>query len=218
MARCLHHSRPVTTAAIHRVIEQQAASRGDHAAVVESTVQGTSSLTYRELNQRGNALARRLMANGLRRGGHVWVVMPRGADLAVALLGILKAGGSYTWIDPDHADAPHPAGLSIVVGHVDNEEQYIHVETSHLLNDLTRAAGPNLPVITRGSDIACILRDAEGAPVILVPHEALTALRHGDVPHPASWSGEPGAMDLWMALMAGVTVAVEEKLPEAAAA
>jgi hypothetical protein len=206
----------VTTAAIHRVIEQQAASHGDHAALVESTVEGTLSVTYRELNQRGNALARRLMAHGLRRGGHVWVVMPRGADLAVTLLGILKAGGSYTWIDPDHTDAPHPAGLSIVVGRMDGEEQYTHVETSLLLNDMRRAAGPNLPVIARGSDIACILRDAEGAPVILVPHEALTALRHGDIPHSVSWAGEPGAMDLWLALMAGVTVAVDEKLPESA--
>jgi hypothetical protein len=155
--------------------------------------------------------------------------MPRGADLAVALLGILKAGGSYTWIDPDQSDASHPAGLSIVVGRsdikerrsgvpADSEEQCVHVEVSRLLHGLTPAASPNLPVITRGSDIACILRDAEGAPVILVPHEALTSLRHGEIQHPVSWTGEPGAMDLWLALMAGVTVAVVERLPEAAAA
>ena len=214
MARRLHRGRVVTTAAIHRVIEQRAAARGDQPAIVV----GAFSLSFRELNQRGNALARRLMAHGLRRGGHVWVVMPRGADLAVTLLAILKAGGSYSWMDPDHADAPYPAGLSIVLGHSDSEEQCIHVETSRLLDEAARAASPNLPVITRGSDIACILRNAEGAPVILVPHDALTALGRGHIPHPASWSGEPGALDLWMALMAGVTVAVDEKLPEAAAA
>src|SRR5687767_6289550 len=86
MARRLHCGRTVTTSAIHRVIEQQSASHGDHVALVE----GDGFLTYRELNQGGNSLARRLMAHGLRRGGHVWVVMPRGADLAVVLLGILK--------------------------------------------------------------------------------------------------------------------------------
>jgi hypothetical protein len=31
------------------------------------------------------------------------------------------------------------------------------------------------------------------------------------LPHPAPWLGEPGAFDLWMALMSGATAVVEDQ-------
>lgn len=204
----------MTTAAIHRVIEQQAAAQGDRVALVD----GDHAVTYRQLNHGANTVARRLIGHGLRRGGHARVHLPRGADLAFVLLGVLKAGAAYTWIDPDRADSEFPPGVSIELGTGDADERYLFVDTAPLLRDLLRGSSPNLPVLTRGTDIACVLRDEDGAPVVLVPHAALTALQHADLPQPATWAGEPGAMDLWLALVTGRTALVPAMSVEVAAA
>ena len=200
------------TTAIHRVIEQHAASRGQHLALVD----GQHTITYRELNQAANTVARRLIGHGFRRGGHAWIHLPRGADLACVLLGVLKAGGSYTWIDPDRTDSSFPLGVSLSLGGQD--DQYLHIDTGSLVREIWNASSPNLPVVCRGADIACILRDDAGAPVVLVPHEALTTLPYTDVEQPAAWAGEPGALDLWLALLQGGTALVEERAAEVAAA
>lgn len=213
MAHRLHFRWPVNATGIHRVIEQHAVSLADRPALVE----GERSLTYRELNRAGNAFARQLMAQGLRRGSHAWVHMPRGVELAEVLLGILKAGASYTWIDPDRTDSPFPQGIAIEVGAKHGEERYLHVDAAALLRAASGTSSPNLPVVTRGTDIACILREGGGAPLILVPHQALTALRHFQLPQPAAWTGEPGALDLWLALMTGATAVVERKTIDIAA-
>jgi len=59
----------------------------------------------------------------------------------------------------------------------------------------------NLPILARGSDVACVLPDRDGTPRLQVPHEAITRFVHPQaVSRFARWSGEPGALDLWMAL------------------
>ena len=172
-------------------------------------------LTYRDLNQRANALARRLIAQGLRRGGHAWVSMPRGEDLAVVLLGILKAGGSYTW---PHTHESHSDGISIVSTPSQPQLQAVSLDLTELFGGVASTPSPNLPVISRGSDIACVLRGHDGAPVILVPHDALTAFRDSEIRQPATWTGEPGAFDLWLGLVKGMTVVIDDPQDAVAAA
>ncbi|RMU78137.1 Amino acid adenylation, partial [Pseudomonas syringae pv. apii] len=74
---------------IHQLIEQQAAQRPDACAV-----RGDSGplLTYAELNQQANQLAHRLIELGVEPDTRVAVSLRRGAEMVVALLGILKAG------------------------------------------------------------------------------------------------------------------------------
>ena len=100
----------MSTSAIHRVIERHSANLADSIAIVDAV----SSLTYRDLNQRANARARRLMDHGFRRGSLAVVKMEPSLDLAVTLLAVLKAGGAYSWIDPDE-DSSWPLGVSIVL-------------------------------------------------------------------------------------------------------
>jgi non-ribosomal peptide synthetase component F len=201
------------TTAIHRVIEQHAATRGDWPAIVD----GNRSCSYRELNSAANGIARQLMARGLRRGAHVHVVMPPSVDLGIVLLAVLKAGGCYTWTNPDTAGLPVPKGVSIQVGSASTEDQYLHIDIAALL------AGPivhsaNLPVVCRGTEIACVLQDDNSAPAVLVPHDSIVALRAHAVTHPMTWTGEPGAFDLWLGLMAGTTAVVESQAAAVAAA
>ena len=193
----------MTIEAIHRVIEQHAATRGDLVAITDPD----RSCSYRELNYRSNAVARYLIAAGFRRGGHVSVRMSRGIDLAVVLLATLKAGGSYAWTEADRSESSDPIGVSLSAGGDGAETRYLHLELAGVLAEPVSCC-PNLPILTRGSDIACVLTDGDGSSV-MVPHATVTALRARAVTHPTPWTGEPGAFDLWMALMAGTTALVD---------
>ncbi|MEZ0029568.1 amino acid adenylation domain-containing protein, partial [Kitasatospora sp. MAP12-22] len=56
---------------------------------------GESAMTYAQLDARANGLARRLIAEGTVAESAVAVLMERSADLVIALLAIIKAGGCY---------------------------------------------------------------------------------------------------------------------------
>ncbi|WP_432010893.1 non-ribosomal peptide synthase/polyketide synthase [Streptomyces cucumeris] len=58
------------------------------------------SLTYRELNERANRLARLLVARGAGPERFVALSLPRTPDLVVALLAVLKSGAGYLPVDP----------------------------------------------------------------------------------------------------------------------
>src|SRR5882724_8538195 len=57
-------------------------------------------LSYRELDERANQLARFLVGQGVRPEDRVGISMPRSLDLLIALLAALKAGGTYVPLDP----------------------------------------------------------------------------------------------------------------------
>ena len=59
-------------------------------------------LTYRELDEAANQLARRLQHLGVKPDTLVGVAMGRSETLVVSLLGILKAGGAYVPLDPTY--------------------------------------------------------------------------------------------------------------------
>ncbi|WP_387440552.1 AMP-binding protein, partial [Photorhabdus sp. RM105S] len=58
------------------------------------------TLSYAELNVRANRLARQLIEQGVRPGGHVALLLDRSVALVVAQLAVLKAGAVYVPIDP----------------------------------------------------------------------------------------------------------------------
>jgi hypothetical protein len=202
----------VTTESIHRVIEHHAATRGDLVAIADQN----RACSYRELNYRANALARHLMAHGFRRGRHACVTMPRGIDLATALLAVLKAGGSYTWGDPQRIGSSGPHGVSIESGATGAETRYLYLDVTPVLAEPSSCC-PNLPIVTRHTDIACVLHEA-GTAAVSVPHATIAALRARAVTHPTRWIGDSSAFDLWMALMAGTTALLENQTAATAAA
>ncbi|MER7580091.1 amino acid adenylation domain-containing protein [Kitasatospora sp. NPDC097691] len=82
-------------------------------------------LCYGELNTRANRLAHRLIEWGVGPDVPVGICLPRSVDMIVCLLAVLKAGGAYLPLDPDH-----PAQrLAFVVG--DAGAPVVLTDTAH---------------------------------------------------------------------------------------
>ncbi|BBL70958.1 hypothetical protein MoryE10_15640 [Methylogaea oryzae] len=89
------------TSCLHQGFERQAQAAPDAVAFID----GTRRITYRELDERANQLARHLQTLGVGPEVPVGLYSRRCADLALAILGILKAGGAYVPLDPEYPKA-----------------------------------------------------------------------------------------------------------------
>ncbi|MBB3110778.1 amino acid adenylation domain-containing protein/thioester reductase-like protein [Paenibacillus phyllosphaerae] len=85
---------------IHHVFEQIAAAYPDRTSIFDET----ATYTYRTLNEQANRIARLLLDRGLRKGDFVTIFMERSLGTVVSLLGVLKAGGVYVPVDPEHPE------------------------------------------------------------------------------------------------------------------
>ncbi|MBP1473180.1 amino acid adenylation domain-containing protein [Frateuria sp. MAH-13] len=81
---------------LHEIFSQRAAERPDAVAV---RCEGRS-LSYAELEQQANRLARHLRAQGVGPDAIVGLCLERSEAMIVGLLAVLKAGGAYLPIDP----------------------------------------------------------------------------------------------------------------------
>ena len=81
---------------IHQLFEEQVEKTPDAIAVVFENQQ----LTYQQLNQKANQLARYLQNLGVKPEVLVGICVERSMEMVVGLLGILKAGGAYVPLDP----------------------------------------------------------------------------------------------------------------------
>ena len=81
--------------------EQQVARTPEATALVF----GEETLTYRELDQRANQLARHLISLGIGPEQVVALALPRSFEMVVALLSVLKSGAAYLPLDPDYPTA-----------------------------------------------------------------------------------------------------------------
>jgi hypothetical protein len=87
------------TISVVDLVRAQAGRTPDAAAIVGLAGE---TVTYRELEERANRLARGLLSRGLGRGARVAFAMDRSIELPVVLLGILKAGAAYVPLDPSY--------------------------------------------------------------------------------------------------------------------
>lgn len=110
--------------------EQQVAKSPDAIAIVAKDTQ----LSYRELDERSNRLARHLQTLGAKPDTLIGVAMGRSETLVVCLLAILKAGAAYVPLDPTHPKER----LCLVIN---DSEMQILLTTSEMRERLPLDAG-----------------------------------------------------------------------------
>jgi enterobactin synthetase component F len=99
--------RDVPEATLPELFESQAARTPDAVAVMHAD----ESLTYRELNERADRLARRLIGSGVGPEDRVGICLERSFEMVTALLAVQKAGAAYLPMDPGY---PHARLASMV--------------------------------------------------------------------------------------------------------
>src|SRR5512144_1294031 len=138
--------------AVHRIIEANAARYGDSPAISDHRI----TLSYRELNQRANIVARHLITEGFRRGGVATVCLPRSAETAIILLGILKSGGTYVLVDGESVESQWLRGVSFAEKQDGDAVRYRNVDIVAALQQ-SASSSANLPIVARESDVACVI-------------------------------------------------------------
>ncbi len=83
---------------VHLYIARQAAATPNAVAISANN----TTLSYLELNQRANQLAHYLQSLAVGPETPVALCLERSSELVIALLGILKAGGTYVPLDPSY--------------------------------------------------------------------------------------------------------------------
>jgi amino acid adenylation domain-containing protein len=81
---------------LHQLVEQASVTSPNRSAVVD----GSRSLTYRELEDRANQVAHLLIGLGVERGDRVALYLDKSIESVVGIYGVLKAGAAYVPLDP----------------------------------------------------------------------------------------------------------------------
>ena len=83
---------------IHQLFEEQVERTPNNIALEFED----KTMTYQELNEKSNQLARRLREKGVKTNSIVAIMLDRSFEMIIGILGVLKSGGTYLPIDPDY--------------------------------------------------------------------------------------------------------------------
>ncbi|MCX8130383.1 MAG: amino acid adenylation domain-containing protein [Clostridia bacterium] len=83
---------------IHQIFEEQVEKTPDRTAVIFESVK----LTYSQLNEKANQLARTLRGKGVKADCIVGIITERSHQMMIGIMAVLKAGGAYLPIDPNY--------------------------------------------------------------------------------------------------------------------
>jgi amino acid adenylation domain-containing protein len=150
-------------ACFFELFEAQARLTPRRTAVVDEA----ATLTYQQVNERANRLARRLLEAGVAPGTPVGVCLGRSADLPVVLLAVMKTGAAYIPLDPAYpadriAFILEDAAVPLVVSQAAVADALPPSRARVLLAD----EAPEVPGDAAGQDLG--IRVAPSAPVYII--------------------------------------------------
>jgi amino acid adenylation domain-containing protein/thioester reductase-like protein len=186
---------PASSRTLHGVIEQWAQTQPDAIAVRDAH----QDLTYRQLNERTNQLARLLRSfqtGPTQEPLIVSVLMHRSAWIVAVVIAILKAGGTYVVIDDEYPQSRidyiiGDSGSQLVVTDSENLSRLTDLEASFtainihdlgLQQQLREQGSTNLDLAVEPSDLAYIIYTSgtTGRPKgIQIPHRNVLNLFAG---------------------------------------
>ncbi|NLU65645.1 amino acid adenylation domain-containing protein, partial [Rhodococcus sp. HNM0563] len=213
---------PEPALSIPAVFEGVAARCADSPAIIGHG----RTMTFHELNSVANRLARQIMDLGTGPETIVAVHLPRGEDLAVAWLAVLKAGGAYLPIDPAYPSERvdrilDDARPSILVsrGDVKQEGCWSHIVIGEMevagdganINDLERGyslspAGLAYVIYTSGSSGAPKAVGVSHANVLNLAYRVWTGPVPGRTLMHSPTSFDASTYELWSPLLNGGAV------------
>lgn len=85
---------------VHEIIERIAKEIPDKTAVIANK----ESLTYKELNEKANILANRLIDFGVKKDDIIGLVLDRTKEVMIAEIAVMKAGGAFLPMVPSYPD------------------------------------------------------------------------------------------------------------------
>jgi len=137
---------------VHDLFEAQARCTPDSVAIEHES----GTLTYHKLHEEANQLAMRLRSSGVRRESPVGIHLERSPLMIVAVLAVLKAGGTYVPLDPEY-----PAERLLYMARKLNlhcllTHSAILQKRSHFICKLTEAQEG------RSAVVLCVDQDLEG--------------------------------------------------------
>lgn len=100
LARVNDTACPLPAETLSSLLAQQAQKTPDAPALADPLLQ----LSYREVREQVRALARQLVAQGVRPGDIVAVALPRSVYLSLALMAIVETGAAYLPLDTGYPD------------------------------------------------------------------------------------------------------------------
>jgi amino acid adenylation domain-containing protein len=166
----------------HQVFEQRAHLAPDTVAVDDQDTR----LTYRELDQRANAMAAVLRGHGVQPGSVVGVVMERSVEFVVAVLAIAKAGGAFLLADVScPAERLHAmiaeASVSLVVTSPGDATRLDLPVPFLTVDPQAGAARPPISGVSAGDPAYVVFTSGTtGRPkAIVINHEAVVNLHQG---------------------------------------
>ncbi|MEU7804639.1 non-ribosomal peptide synthetase [Micromonospora arborensis] len=127
---------------------------------------GEEKLTYLDLDRRANRLARALQDRGAGPERLVGLAVPRGIDLAVAVLGVLKAGAAYLPFEPQYPDlriisSMTDSGADVLVTDAVTAERFPSGRVPFTTMDVTAAAAglsdDPIPSTTNGDSLQYVI-------------------------------------------------------------
>jgi len=216
---------------LHELVEAQV-RRTPNAAAVRSRKEW---LSYRDLDKRANQLANYLRGCGVGPDTIVGICLERSLDVAVAVLGVLKAGGAYLPLDPTYPRERRlfmveDSGAAVIIGRrmpldtmASSATSRVHVDIGSPAIGVQSETSP--PKICVGDNLAYVIytSGSTGRPKgVMIPHKAVrnyvqwAMKNYGLDPRHASPFHTPLGFDLTVtslfpALAVGATVKV---LPE----
>lgn len=119
---------------------------------------GSHKLTYGELNDRANQLARHLGQQGVTPGSLVGLFLERSPEMVVAIYGILKAGAAYV---PFDTELP----VSRLTAMLDDSKPALVITQGRLLDKVSPHTSRVLAIDSDWSDIATQLNSNPGTAV-----------------------------------------------------
>ena len=105
--------------------------------------------TYKQIDQASNIVGNYLVKTGIKRGDIVMIYAYRGVDLMVSVMGVLKAGATFSVIDPAYPPARQTVYLKVA-----NPQGIIGIKKAGVIDDFVEDYIKNeLNVITRIPEI-----------------------------------------------------------------